>query len=210
VLVAGDALTVLARHAVVSVPPALALEIAFDPPLPNERKALYRGAIGGWETKTIVVYDEPFWRADGYSGQTAEPGSAAEVTLDASPASGTPGVIAAFTFGPFAQRFAALEAQVRRKAVLDALAARFGPRAANPSDFIETSWWTEEWSRGCSMAHFTLGTLTRYGHLLREPFGRVHWAGTETATVSHGAIDGAVRSGERVAAEILDRDRAVG
>ena len=34
---------------------------------------------------------------------------------------------------------------------------------------------------------------------------RLHWAGTETATVSHGAIDGAVRSGERAAAEILDR-----
>jgi monoamine oxidase len=53
------------------------------------------------------------------------------------------------------------------------------------------------------MAHFTLGTLTRYGSVLRAPFGRVHWAGTETATISHGAIDGAVRSGERVAAEIL-------
>ena len=33
-------------------------------------------AIGGWETKTLVVYDEPFWRSDGFSGQTAEPGSA--------------------------------------------------------------------------------------------------------------------------------------
>ena len=205
VLVAGDELTVSARNAVVSVPPALALEIAFDPPLPEDRTALYRNAIGGWETKTIVVYDEPFWRADGYSGQTAEPGSAAEVTLDASPSSGSPGVIAAFTFGPVAQRMESLDASVRRKAVLDALAARLGPRAASPSQFVETSWWQEEWSRGCSMAHFTLGTLTRYGRLLREPFGRVHWAGTETATVSHGAIDGAVRSGERAAAEILDR-----
>ena len=55
------------------------------------------------------------------------------------------------------------------------------------------------------MAHFPPGTLTRYGPLLREPFGRVHWAGTETATTSHGAIDGAVRSGERAAAEILDQ-----
>ena len=206
VLVAGDEVTVLARDAVVSVPPALALEIAFDPPLPEDRKALYRGAVGGWETKTLVVYDQPFWRAGGYSGQTAGPGSAAEVTLDASPSSGTPGVIAAFTFGPVAQRFAALGAPVRRQAVLDALAARLGARAANPYELIETSWWEEKWSRGCSMAHFTLGTLTRYGHLLREPFGRVHWAGTETATVSHGAIDGAVRSGERVAAEILDGD----
>ena len=52
------------------------------------------------------------------------------------------------------------------------------------------------------MAHFPPGILTRYGPLLREPFGRVHWAGTETATISHGAIDGAVRSGERAAAEV--------
>jgi monoamine oxidase len=205
VLVTGDELTVQARNTVVSVPPALALEIAFDPPLPEDRAALYRNAIGGWETKTIAVYDEPFWRSDGYSGQTAEPGSAAEVTLDASPSSGSPGVIASFTFGPVAQRLESLDPSVRRKAVLDALAARLGPRAANPAEFIETSWWREEWSRGCSMAHFTLGTLTRYGHLLRQPFGRVHWAGTETATISHGAIDGAVRSGERAAAEILDR-----
>jgi len=206
VFVAGDSIVVSARRVVVSVPPQLALEIAFDPPLPADRTALYRNAIAGWETKTLVVYEEPFWRADGYSGQTAEPGSAAEVTIDASPASGTPGVLAAFTFGPVSQRLHAVDAGVRRKAVVDALAARFGPRAAVPVDFIETTWWMEEWSRGCSMAHFTPGTLTRYGHLLRKPFGRVHWAGTETATISHGAIDGAVRSGERVAAEIVDED----
>jgi len=203
VVVAGDGLTVEARDAVVSVPPALALEIAFDPPLPADRIALYRNAIGGWETKTLVVYDEPFWRAEGYSGQTAWPGSAAEVTIDASPASGRPGVLASFTFGPVARRLAALDVGVRRKALLDALAVRLGPRAARPAEVVETSWWEEAWSRGCSMAHFTLGTLTRHGRLLREPFGRVHWAGTETAAVSHGAIDGAVRSGERVAVEIL-------
>ena len=205
VLVAGDEIEVSARNAVVSVPPALALEIRFDPPLADDRAELYRNAIGGWETKTLVVYEEPFWRDEGYSGQTAEPQSAAEVTLDAGPASGRPGVIASFTFGPVARKLDALAPDVRRKAVLDALSARLGPRAARPAGFIETSWWTEEWSRGCSMAHFALGTLTRHGRLLRERFGRVHWAGTETATVSHGAIDGAVRSGERVAAEILER-----
>jgi monoamine oxidase len=53
------------------------------------------------------------------------------------------------------------------------------------------------------MAHFAPGVLTQYGRLLREPVGRLHWAGTETAGTSHGAIDGAVRSGERAAAEVL-------
>jgi monoamine oxidase len=99
-----------------------------------------------------------------------------------------------------------LDEQARRDAVLAALAARLGRRAAEPIDLVETAWWDEEWTRGCSLAHFPPGLLTRYGRLLREPFGRVHWAGTETATVSHGAIDGAIRSGERAAAEIIAHD----
>src|SRR5262249_6661469 len=98
-----------------------------------------------------------------------------------------------------------LDPAERRQAVLDTMASRLGPRAATPSAFVETAWWNEEWTKGCSLAHFPTGILTRFGHLLREPFGRVHWAGTETATVSHGAVDGAVRSGERAAAEVLDR-----
>ncbi|MGZ3393833.1 MAG: FAD-dependent oxidoreductase, partial [Isosphaeraceae bacterium] len=81
-------LGVTARHAVVTVPPALVLDIVFDPVLPGDRRTLYRKAVAGPESKTLVVYDEPFWRADGFSGQTAAPGSVAEVTLDASPMSG--------------------------------------------------------------------------------------------------------------------------
>lgn len=200
----GDGVTVAARRAVITVPPALVLDIAFDPPLHEDRRSLYTAAVAGPETKTLVVYDEPFWREEGFSGQSADPGSPCEVTLDASPRSGRPGVIASFTFGRVAERWAGLDAPERRRLVVEALAARFGPRAASPTEVIETAWWTEEWTRGCSMAHFPPGVLSRYGRLLREPFGLLHWAGTETSTTSHGAIDGAVRSGERAAAEILD------
>jgi monoamine oxidase len=181
---------VSAEHAVVTVPPALALEIAFDPVLPDDRLTLYRNDVAGHETKTLVVYDEPFWRADGFSGQTSQPGSVAEVTLDASPASATPGVIASFTFGPVAEHVDALDPAERRRAVVDALTARLGPRAASPAEFIETAWWSEEWSRGCSMAHLRPGILTRYGPLLREPFGRVHWAG-------NGDLDDVARGNRR-------------
>jgi len=203
VAVAADGLEVTARHAVVAIPPALILDIAFDPALPADRATLYRRAVAGPETKTLVVYDEPFWRGDGFSGQSSQPGSASEVTLDATPADGSPGVIASFTFSRVAEKFDALDENERRTAVVDALTHRFGSRAAAPAEVIETAWWKEPWTRGCSMAHFPTGVLTQYGDLLREPLGRVHWAGTETSTVSHGAIDGAIRSGERAAAEIL-------
>jgi monoamine oxidase len=205
VRVEGGDLDVRARFAVVAIPPALIPAIAFAPALAADRLALYEHAPAGSETKTVLVYDEPFWRADGFSGQTSEPGSVAEVTLDATPATGTPGVIAAFSFGAVAERAHALPRAERERAVVDAMAQRLGARAASPADVVQTNWWTEEWTRGCSMSHFGPGILTRYGRLLREPEGRLHWAGTETSVISHGAIDGAVRSGERAAAEICDR-----
>jgi monoamine oxidase len=204
VIVEADGASVAAHHVVVSVPPALALEMAWDPELDGDRRALYSAAVAGPETKTLLVYDDPFWRDDGFSGQSAGPRSAAEVTLDATPAPGRPGVIASFTFGPVAESFDALDDTDRRRAVLDELTSRFGPRAGSPNHYIETAWWTERWTRGCSMAHFPPGILSRHGRLLQEPFGRVHWAGTETSTRSHGAIDGAILSGERAAAEILN------
>jgi monoamine oxidase len=204
VVITAHEVIVHAPRVVVTVPPALTLEIQFDPPLPTDREALYRGAVAGPESKTLLVYDEPFWRADGFSGQTSEPGSASEVTIDASPSDARYGVLASFTFSQVAERFDGLPADERQRTLLDALSARLGPRAASPVEIVETAWWHEEWTRGCSMAHFKPGILTSYGPLLREPWGRIHWAGTETATTSHGAIDGAIRSGERAATEILD------
>ena len=53
------------------------------------------------------------------------------------------------------------------------------------------------------IAHFPPGALTNYGVALRAPFGRIHWAGSERATEMHGLIEGAVRSGERAADEVL-------
>ena len=205
VRVEADGLQVVAKHVIVSTPPALALDIDWHPALPPERTELYTAAVAGAETKTMLVYDEPFWRADGLSGQSAEPGSAAEVTIDASPQDGGAGVLASFTFGAVAARIDALPQQQRREAVTTALVARFGPRAATPAAYVETSWWQEPWTRGCSFAHLPPGMLSRHGQLLAAPMGRVSWAGTETATMSHGAVDGAIRSGQRAADEVLDR-----
>jgi monoamine oxidase len=37
---------------------------------------------------------------------------------------------------------------------------------------------------------------------VRDPAGQLHWAGSETATVWPSFIDGAIRLGERAAAEV--------
>ena len=50
-----------------------------------------------------------------------------------------------------------------------------------------------------------LAPTTAHGTALRPPFNRLHWAGSETSDYWYGYMDGAVRSGERAAAEVLAR-----
>ena len=201
--VAADTVTVGARHAIIAIPPSLAGHLRYDPPLAGDRALLFHQMPAGSEIKIVSVYDEPFWRADGVSGASVATDAPIEVSLDTSPPSGEVGQLALYAAGPKARALATLTPEDRRSIALDILTTRFGPKAASPLEVVELDWANEEWTRGCSMAHFPPGVLTQFGRLLRQPVGRIHWAGTETAGTSHGAIDGAVRSGERAAAEIL-------
>lgn len=75
-----------------------------------------------------------------------------------------------------------------------------------PIDYTEQDWTVERYSGGGMISHTPPGVLTGFGHALREPCGRIHWAGTESADVMMGFVDGAIRSGERAAREALEGD----
>lgn len=204
VTVTADGITVTAQRVVVAIPPALAGHIVWNPILPNDRAILCSLMPGGTEVKTVAIYDEPFWVADGLCGASAAMDDIAEVTLDTSQPNTGFGQLASYAAGAKARELARMTEADRHAAILRIFTTRFGPKAAKPLEVLDMNWVSEQWTRGCSMARMGPGVITNFYNAIREPHGRVHWAGTETATVSHGAIDGAVRSGERVAQEILD------
>jgi monoamine oxidase len=203
VAVLTDALLVTARHVVVAIPPPLAARIRYEPALPAARDQLTQRLPMGAVIKCHALYDRPFWRDDGLTGQATTDVGPVKLTFDNSPPSGAPGVLLAFVEGANARVLSRLDPAERRTEVLGALTALFGAAAGTPVEYLERDWTAEEWTRGCYAALFTPGTWTQLGPALREPVGRIHWAGTETATVWCGYMDGAVQSGERVAAEIL-------
>jgi hypothetical protein len=92
---------------------------------------------------------------------------------------------------------------LRRAAVLKDLKTCFGDQAGTPDEVIEANWPANAWIGGAFTAYLRPGAWTRYGKALRPRVGRIHWAGTETATVWNGYFDGAVRSGEDAAAAVL-------
>jgi len=203
VTVAADGVEVRARRGVVALPPALAGRIAYDPPLSGYRDQLTQRMAQGTVIKCMAIYPEPFWRAEGLTGQAASDIGPVRVTFDNSPPDGTPGVLLGFLEGRQARALGRRTPEERRDAVVGCFARLFGPRAASPDGYVERVWADEEWTRGCYGCAMPTGAWTEFGPALRAPIGPLHWAGAETATVWSGYMDGAVSSGERAAADIV-------
>ncbi|MGW7488744.1 flavin monoamine oxidase family protein [Streptomyces sp. NPDC054786] len=203
VKIVSSSLAVRAQRVIVAAPPVLAGRISFDPPLPTACSHLLQRVVPGAIIRVHTVYDQPFWREQQLSGQTLAPHSAVPITIDQTPRSGHPGVLSSYAFSTGALRLERLAPAARREIWLDALAERFGPEARHPTQYLETDWSSQQWSLGGMVGHFPPGVLTNYGSALRKPVGRIHWASTESATLMYGLMEGAVRSGERAAQEVL-------
>ncbi|WP_062993090.1 flavin monoamine oxidase family protein [Nocardia anaemiae] len=200
-----------AKRVVVAVPPLLATRITWNPLLPAVQEALFQRMAFGTLAKVEAVYTEPFWREQGLSGQAVfrDPTFPVCSMFDNSPPDGGPGVLMGFVGGRQWRGWAPKPAKERRGAVLRAFSAVVGPRALQPSSVIEKDWTAEEWTRGGPTSVLAPGVLTELGPWRDVPFGRVHWAGAEHSDYWNGYMDGAVRSGEQVATEIIEAEGAL-
>jgi monoamine oxidase len=201
--VVADAGEWTAKRVVVAVPPAMAGRIAYDPPMPALRDELTQRYPMGATIKFHAVYERPFWRDEGYSGEAVLTDGPLAVAFDNSPPDGSRGALLAFSVGSPARRLGALSEDARRRTVLAVLVRCFGDRAGEPVAVIDKDWSADPWTRGCPTGFAPPGVLSTFGPALRPPVGAVHWAGTETATEWTGYMEGAVRSGERASAEVL-------
>ena len=192
-----------ARRVVVTVPVPVVERISFDPPLPGRRAQMHQRMSPGATTKVHCIYPTAFWRGAGQSGRAFTDQGFVSVTFDNSCPDTAQGVLVAFIEGDAARRLGRLDPEARKDHVIAELVSIFGDEAATPSGYFEQNWLEEEWTRGCYGGNFGPGGWTRYGDVLREPFGLVHWAGTETSPIWMNYMDGAVRSGERAAAEVV-------
>lgn len=200
--VQGDASIVRAERAIVAVPLTLLHKIVFDPGLPEGRQELARRGRMGATIKCTAIYAEPFWRRDGLSGHSTSDEGPVHVTFDSSPQDGSAGVLVGFLEADTARQLGAQPEAVRRDAALACYARMFGERARRPVAYVDHVWEHDEWSGGGYAASLPPGLLTAHGAALRASSGRLHWAGTESAVIWNGYIDGAIRSGERAADEV--------
>ncbi|XP_044030718.1 probable flavin-containing monoamine oxidase A isoform X1 [Siniperca chuatsi] len=195
----------LCRAVIITCPPHLAAKIHYQPALPSQREFLTQNMPVGHMIKFIITYQTAFWKEMGFSGEIVA-GSSSDcpfcVTFDATSPSGNAALVG-FIAGQQASRWSSKEGGERRKAVLSSLVKYLGPEAASFIHYEEKDWAKEDYSGGCPVNVMTPGLLTYYHPSLRRPCGRIHWAGTETATQWCGYMSGAVQAGQRAALEVL-------
>ena len=233
VVVTRTNLQIRARKVIVSVPTPLYKDISFHPPLTGAKLELSASTKLGYFTKVILVYAEPWWHNAGLAGlahslnthtSTDTPdgkeagNGAGPVTLIRDTSHPEAGVhaLTCFVLGNVGRAWAALPESQRRAEILAQVATMYTDVSRDtiyaPVEIFELQWTSEEWSQGAPCPVTAPGVMSKVGHAIREPFGHVHFVGTETSVVWKGYMEGAVRSGERGAAEVdeaLRREAAV-
>jgi monoamine oxidase len=202
--VSGEGFSFTAEKIIMAIPPTLAAKINFQPMLSPEKRQVMDRIAMGQVGKCFMVYEKPFWREVGFSGQAfADDQSPYQSMFDASPKDANYGIILGFTIGNRAKLFFENDKESRKAIMLDKLTSYFGTEAKSPLLYEDFSMTDEAWSRGCYAGLYPTGTWTGFQDAYVKTENDIYWAGTEASKVWFGYIEGAVRAGEKAAENIL-------
>ncbi|NUT97322.1 MAG: FAD-dependent oxidoreductase [Saccharothrix sp.] len=192
-----------ADRAIITVPPPVSAGIHHDPPLPPSRALVEQNTAMGVIYKAIAVYERPFWRDAGLSGEVIALTGLVPAVFDISPPDG-PGHLGFLVPGHRARTLGELSTEDRKATVLRTAAQALGRAALTPVDWHEKSWHDDPHVQG---GYSALPQPGRYTATRQPPTptGRLHWAGTETSESWPGYLEGAVRSAIRAAREVIAR-----
>ncbi|KAL3876065.1 hypothetical protein ACJMK2_033949 [Sinanodonta woodiana] len=197
---------------ILSTPPPQTEKIHFDPPLPLSKREFIKRMPFSSMIKVIITYEQTFWRQAGQSGEVVTNGGVSTsiecdkgplcVVYDGTTCRGSPALIG-FIGGQQAIQWGQQEASHRRSAVLKSLSEFFGEQVFKYVDYREKNWSEEPYTEGGPVCCVGPGAMRNFNSGLRKQFGRIHFAGTESAMVWCGYMSGAVQAGKRAAIEIL-------
>ena len=209
----GEPFAVRARRAIVTLPlgvlqapPGTPGSVRFRPALDAKRRALAQLAAGP-VMKLGLRFDAPFWeRAERGRLRDASffhASSAAFPTLWTALPERAPTLVA-WAGGPRAARLAALSREAIVGQAVAAVAEIF-PRA-RAAERLESAhfhdWSADPFARG-AYSYVTVGGRTARKRLAAPLAGTLFFAGEATDDESAATVEGALRSGERAAREVL-------
>uniref|UniRef100_G3MP60 Amine oxidase n=1 Tax=Amblyomma maculatum TaxID=34609 RepID=G3MP60_AMBMU len=194
-------------HVIMAMAPPMQMRMHYSPPLPPQRNQLLQRMPMGSVWKCLLYYKEAFWRKIGYSASmlfTLSEDCPVVYTIDDTKPDGKYPAIIGFLPANKARTLASLSPDARKQMLIKAYASAMKTdEALHPIHYEEYNWAGEQYAGGCYTCMMPPGFLTTFRNGIREPVGRLFFAGTETASQWSGYINGAIQAGERAAKEVL-------
>ncbi|HEX9839961.1 MAG TPA: NAD(P)/FAD-dependent oxidoreductase [Anaerolineales bacterium] len=193
--------TISSAFAILAVPLTTARLIKFDPPLPPAHQRMINEVSYGAVTKVMIQYRKRFWNDKGWNGRLATDAPIVYTWHATSHVDAEDGIITVYTGGEPGAKLAALPDGERIRVAVAEVEKVFPGSSELIEHTTTVAWPNEPFTRGSYMA-LGPGEVTAHWRTLFEPAGRLFFAG-EHATAYQGYMEGAVESGQRVAASII-------
>lgn len=201
----GKRRIIRAGAVILAIPPRIAAQrITFSPSLPEELMGnlLDKSTWMAGQAKAVAIYNRPFWREDGLSGQAMSWGGPLQEIHDATNETGY-GALFGF-FGIPAKTRQELGEEKILKLVVDQLTRLFGSSAENPISLLYKDWSSDP-DTAVEADSKPLSAFPDYGRPADSNVwkNKILFAGTETSSEYGGHLEGALRSAERAVSEAV-------
>ncbi|OCQ21288.1 hypothetical protein A7985_11730 [Pseudoalteromonas luteoviolacea] len=189
---------------VVTVPLPVLNKIEFMPRLPQAHTDAAKSINYGSHSKVLLQYNKRFWLEQNLGGETIVTGLPTGWTWETTERQeGTGGILIAYTSGDYSLIQKDWSDQQIIDARLEEMELMYPGSKSYLVDAKVQNWVAEPWTQGGFIAYGP-GQITKYWKLFQQPVGRVYFAGEHTDTLYLGYMEGAVRSGIRVAEQIAE------
>lgn len=197
------------ERVVLALPPRVAAEvIEFDPVLPDEAVRAMEN-VPTWmagQAKVIAIYDTPFWRNAGLSGDAMSHAGPMVEVHDASPYDGGPYALFGFVGVPAVSRN---DQSLLKELCLQQLGRLFGEEALKPKELILKDW-AQDPLTATPSDHAPLYSHPNYGlpYSMRGLMeGRLLFGSTEVAPQFGGYLEGALEAAENAVSTLLQQSQ---
>ncbi len=189
-----------AKYAIVTVPLPVLRTMSLDPPLPPLQAEAVKAIPYGQATSVFLQVREPFWEVDGLGSSLWSDGPIGRAYNWLTP---NGNYIWVFLAGIVNHAIRTWDDEAVMDFVLRELAVTRPSTVGRVKPIAVRNWSNDPFARG-TYSYRTPGQIARYGNVVAEPHGRIHFAGEHTALLQQG-MEGAMESGERAVFEIFDR-----
>lgn len=197
--------SIQAGAVILALPPRIVAQyISFSPSLPSNfiQSLADQPTWMAGQAKAVLIYERPFWREDGLSGQVMSWGGPMQEIHDASPSDTGYGALFGF-FGIPATMRQKIGEDIQ-KLVIEQMTRLFGSLAEEPIAVLYKDWWSDR-ETAVDADSKPLTDFPNYGPITSpDPWKKIIFAGTETSPEFGGHLEGALRSAEQAVLKILE------